>query len=343
MNIKELEEMIYQANHMYRLGKPIISDSDYDKLVEQLPEDHHFRNKPEPEPMSYKGHITHTKPMLSMQKAKTDEDISKWIKKVIIASHNIGFASEDVWISINAKLDGIACVYENGKFITRGNGLVGNDITKILDKGIRLEIPDEKIGDRVLGELVVDLEYFEKHLSREFSNARNFVAGAVMSDKLNSYTERAFIDKAVVFQSYAELPEITYTIDSLLDNFREAESIIWNDKKYLIDGVILTVINEKIQKAMGETEHHPNYAIALKPKDESYITEIEYIEWKTGRTGRVTPTAILKPIDIDGVKVSRATAHNAKNVIDMGLKPGVKVEVIRSGSVIPYIVGVVNE
>jgi len=321
------------------MGTPIMSDSEYDKLLEKLDDNDSYKQTVEPEPL-HKNRIKHSKPMLSMQKAKTDEEINKWLDEVNSAARSVGIMPSKVIIRINAKLDGIACVYENGTFSTRGNGLEGNDISDIVEKGV--VCCSNPNSDRVLGELVVDLPYFNCYLSDEFSNARNFVSGAVMADTLNSTTKKAFKEKAVVFQSYDMLNSYSFNLLTILDSFREAEALLWEHTPYLIDGVILMVMNPEIQNEMGCTSHHPNYAIALKPKDQVYTTKIKRIEWNTGRSGKVTPTAILEEVDIDGVKVNRATAHNAKNVIDMGLKEGVEVEIIRSGSVIPYIVGVVD-
>jgi len=94
---------------------------------------------------------------------------------------------------------------------------------------------------------------------------------------------------------------------------------------------------------MGCTEHHPNYSIALKPKDKKYISKVIDIKWQTGRTGKVCPVVIMDPIEIDGAIVSRASGHNAKMVIDTGIEVGKDIEVVRSGSVIPYIVSVIGD
>ena len=333
--ISQLEEW----NKYYREGKPVVPDSVYDALLNTVPEDHPYRTKVEPEEL-YKGHIRHSKPLLSMQKAKTDEEIYKWIKDVSNSAARLHIPVKDVWININQKLDGIACVLENKIFATRGNGIEGNDVSDIIEKGIILKTNGE---DRVLGELIVDLDYFNENLSDNFSNARNFVSGAVMSDTLNIYTEKAFKDKAIVFQGYSHLDSFSYSILEVRENFRKAEKALWDDKRYLIDGVILAVINKDIQKEMGESSHHPLYSIALKPKDKVHITTIKSIEWNCGRTGCVTPVLIVEPILIDGVTISRCTAHNAKIVVDNGLKEGIKIKIIRSGSVIPKFEGIINE
>jgi len=336
-------------NKAYRNGHPLVPDSLYDSLLEEVPEDHPYRNKPEPEQL-YKGHIRHRKPLLSMQKAKTNEEVNKWLDKVQEAGFIYGIKEDDIRICINSKLDGIACVLDNGIFATRGNGVEGNNVSSIIDKGVKLILPEDdykakkltEFSGIILGELVVNLKYFNDNLSIEFSNARNFVSGAVMADTLNNSTKKAFKDGAIAFQSYAMLDSFNYNIVDTRLNFRASEKEIWNNNDYLIDGVILTVLNKEIQEEMGETTHHPNYSLALKPQDEVYTSKVVNIHWNPGRTGKVTPRVELEPVDIDGTIVTFATGHNARMILDMGVKIGVTVEIIRSGSVIPYVVKVIK-
>jgi len=333
-----IEEKLQYYNEMYRIGTPVVSDEEYDTLIEQLPEDHKLRLKPEEE-VIFKNRIKHSKPLLSMQKAKKDSEIEAWFNKIEESAKRLNVPLNEVIILMNQKLDGIACVRENGKFATRGNGLLGNDITNLLQKGVHLQISD---SDRNLGELVVKLDYFNENLKDDFSNARNFVSGAVMADTLNAKTERAFNDKAIIFQEYTRLPFISNTLLSIRKNYRESEQELHNSLVYLIDGVILTVTNKEIQQEMGYTSHHPNYAIALKPNNKEYEAIVKDIIWQTGRTGRVIPTVIIEPVDIDGVTIQRCTGHNAKYIQDSGITISCSINIIRSGDVIPYIVGVNN-
>ena len=338
MNKEHLLAQLDIYNGAYRRGKPLTSDKEYDQLVDLLKENdwYPYENSVEPEPL-YKGHVKHSKPMLSMQKAKTDEEIFSWLDKVKLSAKEIGI--DTVWICMNAKLDGIACVKEGDIFATRGNGIEGNNVSNIIEKGI---VEKTCQSDRVLGELVVKKDYFDMHLSSEFSNARNFVSGAIMADTLNDSTRKAFKEGAVVFQSYSTLDCFTSTIESIKEDFRRYEEAIWKSENYLIDGVILSVVDKELQEYMGETSHHPLWAIALKPQDKKYTSTVTKVEWNTCRTGRVVPTIIVKPIDIDGVTVSRCTGHNAKYIKDEGIEAGVTTGIIRSGSVIPYCLGVIK-
>ncbi len=339
--IKQLKEY----NKAYREGKPIVSDSVYDALLDKLPEDHPYRNQVEPEEL-YKGRIKHNKPMLSMQKAKTEEEMSKWIDSVYKACDELNLISRsEVMFRASAKLDGIAGKYEAAKLVTRGDGQFGNDITDSFDKGLITSFQDKTINlnGPISGELVIKLDYFKEHLSEEFSHPRNFVSGAIMADISSPITEKAFKDNAIVFQAYSDLSTISYSIIELLENFREIEKDISSSVNYPIDGVIFEITNKELKGYMGETSHHPNWAIALKPKDKTYESTIIEIVWQTGRTGKVTPVINIEPTIIDGVEVRRASGHNAKMIETMGIKVGKRVELIRSGSVIPYILGVIED
>lgn len=329
-------------NRTYRSGEPSVPDSVYDALVNQLPEDHPYRTKVEPEEL-YKGRIKHNKPMLSMQKAKTEEEMEKWIDSVIDACRRTGIYYKNVKFKATAKLDGIAGKYENHKLVTRGDGLFGNDITNSFDKGIATVFEKDSIDPTIpiLGELVVKLDYFKEHLSEEFSHPRNFVSGAIMADVSSPITEKAFKDNAIVFQDYHNLSTVSYYINDLLEDFREIEEDISSSINYAIDGVIFEVVDPVIKEKMGETSHHPNWAIALKPKDATYESTVVDIKWQTGRSGKVTPVIHIEPTMIDGVEVRRASGHNAKMVETMGIEIGAKVELIRSGSVIPYILRII--
>lgn len=327
-------EQLKEWNEAYRGGNPLVPDYVYDELLETLPENHPYRNSVEPEKL-YKGRIKHDKPMLSMQKTKTKEGMERWVEGIRCAIYDLGLDPRDIDFRATAKLDGIAGRRDGHKFVTRGDGQYGNDVSDCEDKGVVVSYTQ---SEHCLGEFVIKKDYFQENLSKEFTHPRNFVSGAIMSDTLNSLTGKAFKDKAIVFQAYHELPHISYSILNLLEDFREIERDISDSVNYQIDGVIFEILNDKVKEYMGETEHHPNWAIALKPEDKKYYSTIAEIKWQTGRTGKVTPVVIIEPVIIDGVEVRRATAHNAKNVLDMGLRPNVKIELIRSGSVIPYIV-----
>jgi len=333
----DIADQLKEWNKAYRSGNPIVPDPVYDALLDQLPENHPYRHKIEPEEL-YKGRIKHLKPMLSMQKAKTEKEISKWIDKIYLNSE--GIDHKNILIKCSAKLDGIAGKCEGLILSTRGDGIYGNDVSNAFEKG--LVFNNEKDLIYQLGEFVVNLDYFNQNLCNDFSTPRNFVSGAIMSDTVNSITNKAFQDKAIAFQAYSCLPNKIISINTLIENFRDTESFISNSVNYDIDGVIFEVVNKEIREKMGETDHHPNYAIALKPQDKTYQSIIIDIKWQTGRTGKVTPVIIIEPVIIDGVEVRRASGHNAKMILTMGIEIGMTVELIRSGSVIPYIVKVID-
>jgi len=273
--------------------------------------------------------------MLSMQKAKTEKEISKWIDKIYLNSE--GIDHKNILIKCSAKLDGIAGKCEGLILSTRGDGIYGNDVSNAFEKGLVFNIEKDLIYQ--LGEFVVNLDYFNQNLCNDFSTPRNFVSGSIMSDTVNSITNKAFQDKAIVFQAYSCLPNKIISISTLIEDFRDTELFISNSVNYDIDGVIFEVVNEKIREKMGSNNHHNHWQIALKPQDKEYASEVIDIEFKTGRTGKVTPTIIIEPINIDGVIVRRCTGHNAKYIQDTNIEIGCTIKLIRSGSVIPYCLG----
>jgi len=332
MNEKTLIEKLSNANKCYRDGNPIMSDEDYDKLSEQLPEDHWYRNIVESETINSDTFV-HPIPMLSTQKAKTDEEINKWIAKVKRYYNGI------INIRITAKLDGMAAkFYKTGELVTRGNGNKGNIVTSAFSKGV-INTTDE-FG---LGELVMEKQYFEDNLKDDFSHPRSVVVGIVMSDTVNPKVQKALDSNAVHFAHYDSIFSITTSISDFSRNYRKIEEQVRNNTPYPIDGVIIEVIDPDIKRLMGSTEHHNNWQIALKPKDEEAITKVLSISAQTGRTGKVTPVLNVEATELDGSIIRRVTAHNFKNIIDKKIGINSKIGIVRSGGVIPKIETVIKE
>lgn len=329
-NEMAITDLLKKANRAYRLGEPIMPDSEYDKLLETLPEEHILRKTVEPEKLT--GDLyNHPIEMLSTQKAKTDDQVAKWINKVQNWCITLGIDPTSIDIRVTAKLDGMAAkFYEDGTLVTRGDGQKGNIVTSAFRKGV-IDIHDE-FG---LGELVINKKYFDENLADSFAHPRNVVVGIVMSDEVNDISQKALDDNAVHFANYNHIFSITTNILEFKQNYRTIEKTVSDNTIYPIDGVVIEVVNGYLKKAMGSTNHHNNWQIALKPKDEEAITKVKYINWQTGRTGKVTPVMNVEATELDGSVVRRVTAHNAKTVEQNGIGVGSKISIIRSGGVIP--------
>ncbi len=316
-----LKEFLSKAAQMYYEGKELlISDEQYDKLCEVMRH----------EEVGYKSDSTKVKhyfPMYSLKKYyKGEGELPEPIK------------SEYLQTISSPKLDGaaVSILYIEGKVVqmlTRGDGEYGVDVS---DKIAWIHgIPDEIPGVNVLqitGEIVVDADV---------PNARNYVSGAL---NLKDSEEFGLGREPMRFIAYGINP---YKHDTYLEDMRwleqcRVDTVISRDinfNSYPQDGKVLR-INDNIKFTnLGYTAHHPRGAIAVKERKDGKFTKLLDVVWQVGKSGKVTPVAILEPVNIDGANVSRATLNNVNFIKSLDLRYGDEVEVIRSGEIIPCIVG----
>lgn len=360
--IQELEKLILHHKERYYQGFAEISDEAYDKLEEEL-------KKLDPDNPVLKlvgfkqsettNKVEHQKKMLSLDKTYDETDLTKWIGK------------EDV-VSI-FKIDGSSCslIYENGHLVmakTRGDGTFGENITK---KAVFIpNIPKSIPGNRsieVRGEVYcVEKKFFE--LSKEMTDLgleaptsqRNIVAGLlgrkeniqlcrhlsfqafdiISDDKFKKEHEKLDYLKSLGFTT----PDyfIHKGAHDLKDRINEAKDFMGNGD-YLIDGLVFVYDDLKLHAELGETSHHPRYKIAFKFAGETKVAKINEIEWGVSRNGTLTPVALIEPTELSGAVISRVTLHNFGMVQNFQLKAGDKIEIIRSGEVIPKFLGVVEK
>jgi DNA ligase (NAD+) len=310
---KELEAYLRLCNQAYVEGNPLIPDEVYDRLVENT----QLANEV--------GHIevgeqryTHPYQMYSLQKVFHGED------------------TEPDWFSKHAhimttKLDGaaVSLTYIDGELhqaLTRGDGKQGLDITDkmrfIVPRYIRLEGLVQ-----ITGELVAP---------KTIPNARNYASGA-----LNLKDVEEFKSRDLTFIAYGVQPYITdsWLHDMKLLSDTGIESITLSDySMFPNDGKVVRVDSNSIFESLGYTSHHPRGAFALKKRQAGVITELLDVEWNVGKSGAVSPVAILSPCIIGDAIVSRATLHNIGYIEALELEIGCNVEVIRSGEIIPRVV-----
>lgn len=308
-----LKKYLEECKAAYYAGTPIISDSQYDALEEAY--------SAETQIGTNKGRVKHWYKMYSLQKVY---DIAK------------SPFNEFLDVVQTPKLDGaaIALRYIKGELhsvVTRGNGEYGEDITHLFQKIHReTSIPkslDEEITAQITGEIVAP---------NSIENARNYAAGA-----LNLKDAEEFYMKQVEFFAYdmQESPFDTY-VETLLQlkgwGFITPHTHdTWHVPK---DGVVHRINSNKQYKKLGYTSKHPKGAFALKERTEGVETIILDVVWQTGKTGKVTPVAILEPVDIDGATVSRATLNNPGFIEALGVEIGDSVMVERAGGIIPRII-----
>ena len=232
---------------------------------------------------------------------------------------------------VTPKLDGLAGRDDGQVLVSRGNGEIGYEISSAFQKGV---VP---IGGRGLGsgEIVIQKSYFDEHLSGEFEHPRNMVVGIVSSDTLNEFAQKALEDQAVHFVPYSQLPFWEGDADTMLSRIDLIVTDLAAQTDYPMDGAVAEVMDQEIRDVMGATAHHYRWQIAIKTKGETAVTVVDAITWQVGRTGNITPVMEVKPVSLSGATIRRVTAHHAGMVLKEKIGRGSKIEIIRSGEVIP--------
>ena len=361
--IEQLKEKIRVANEAYRVGEPIMSDKEFDILVEELAE-----MSPDDELLSVVGlevldEGRKTKlpiPMASMNKIKSLKEIKDWQRLKLIPNA--------VEIICTPKYDGLSlCKDElnNGDAITRGDGVFGQRSNEHYNL-IGNHLNKTETFSHSYGEVIMPKKVFLDKYSNDFANPRNLVAGLInsktISDTLkdcnfikygaipSSKFRNHFTTKQQILDELNENQKVKvpYHVCGILDLTEELLISLFKEwsQEYEIDGVILEVNNLATQTSLGRetSSGNPVYARAFKHPsfEQSAETDVLDIEWGISKNGLLKPVAIVKPINLDGVVVSRCTLNNARFVKDMGIGIGAKVVIRRSGMVIPLIVDVLE-
>lgn len=357
-----IRDLIYKLNYhtkKYDEGNPEISDKEWDDMYFELQglenwTGLHFEDSPTQkvvfQEVSKLNKVEHNHPMLSLAKTKEISEVES-------------FLGDKAYICMG-KMDGLTCSlrYLGGKLVsaeTRGNGQVGEDIlhNALVIKNIPKRIPwqDEFIVD---GEIICTYDNFEP-FSSEYKNPRNFASGSIrLLDSRECATRNLTfvawdcitgLKSNFLSDKLLELDKLGFTIVPFeigLKEYKTAEDICNYVKNintnYPLDGVVFKYDNCATYENAGRTDHHFKGGLAYKFYDEEYETTIEGIEWTMGRTGVLTPVAMLTPIDIDGTEVSRANIHNITVAHEtlgglcFGWK-GQKVWVYKANMIIPQI------
>jgi DNA ligase (NAD+) len=360
--------------------QPEISDAEYDELMQKLQalETQHPELIAPDSPTQRVGgkpregfvKVRHSSAMLSLDNALNDGELRDFDRRVkdLLGGRPYRYVAE-------LKMDGLsmAALYRQGGFaqaVTRGDGSVGEDVTENARtiRSLPLRIKDG-LGDfEVRGETVMNRRAFERlnaerderGLSR-FANPRNAAAGSLRvlepqitaSRQLDYYPYFLLVDGRPAFDSHWESLERMQKMGFKVNPHRkicgDIESVLafcaeWEAKReqlpYEIDGVVVKIDSVEQQRQLGFTAKAPRWAIAYKYPARRAITTVESIEVQVGRTGTLTPVAHLKPVEVGGVTVSRATLHNEDEIERLGLEIGDEVVIERSGDVIPKVVRV---
>jgi NAD-dependent DNA ligase len=305
-----MKKFLDKASKHYYQGPPLISDEEFDSLASKY--DYNSVG------YTVTDGIPHLYKMYSLQKVFSELELPLNLQDYVCTP----------------KLDGaaVSILYVNGLLalsLTRGDGNVGRDIT---DK-MKVLVPNEisvKESIQITGEVVA---------SKDIPNARNYASGALNLKDIEEFKQRS-----ITFVGY----DINYTVKQegrfykehtlkALRDFGMSEVSTFDISNYPTDGTVYRLNSRDKFDRMGYTAHHPRGSVALKEQKEGQITTLLDVVWQVGKSGVVSPVAILDPVDIEGAIVSRATLHNIDYIRSLDLKIGCNVEVIRSGEIIPRI------
>lgn len=372
--MKELVELLNDyAYRYYVLDEPIVADIEYDRLyneLESLEKSRGVRLNNSPtlrvggEPLKAFKQVTHKGRLFSLDKCQTKEELQAWFTKLANANSTLPLCS------LEYKFDGLTInlTYDKGELVkaaTRGNGEVGEDVTEQVKtiKSVPLTI-DYKGLIEVQGEGIMRLSALEKYNKTAVTplkNARNGVAGAIRNLDPKETAKR---NLEVVCYNVNYIEDIDFKNGSDMIEFLEKNRFkisefyfLSNDESeildklddietlrskldFLIDGAVIKINSADIREEMGYTEKFPRWAMAFKFPAEEVTTTVKDVIWQVSRTGKLNPLAIVEPVDIAGVTVSRATLSNYSEILRKDIKINSRVFIRRSNDVIPEILGV---
>jgi len=347
--IESLRNKIRQHEYRYYvLDDPEISDAEFDKLMNQLkalesahpdlitPDSPTQRVGGKPREGFVKA--PHSSPMLSLDNTYNVEDLRNWERRV----HELS-GRKDIEYVCELKLDGmsLALHYENGQLvrgITRGDGNIGEDVTLNVRtvRSIPLSIPREKL--KTAG----TVRQLEPSITAQ--RRLDYFAYMMLKDGRTYFDRHSKTLNALDAAGFKvnQTRKLAKTFDAVWD-FIEKEELKREKLPYEIDGIVVKVDSTALQDELGYTGKAPRWAIAYKYAARAGVTKIEDIRVQVGRTGKLTPVAVLQPVPIGGTTVSRATLHNMDEIERLGVKIGDWVEVERGGDVIPKVTRVVED
>lgn len=331
-------------NTLYRGGHEVLSDVEYDTvlipLLERINPDHEFLAIVEPEGEAFEGElVTLSQRMLSTDKAYSIEEMQSWVNSLKKGAEELGVDADRLVIRATPKLDGFSSLDDGKTLVSRGNGYRGTNFSHILKRGVQVMGGQRGMGP---GEIVISNEYFEGFLINHFDNTRNVLSAVTKESDYAPEIKAAVEAGAVVFYPFSELPEWTGTLHDFLAGFDAIMDAVWAyEPNYNIDGVVIEC--PELRDVLGHTSKFYRNTVAFKRNDKPVEVVANDVTYQTGKTGRITPVAELEPTEIGGVTVSRATLHNIGWMEGRHIGPASRLNVLRSGMVIPKVVGVITE
>lgn len=348
MTETQLTEIIKLANTKYYCDEdPVFTDSEYDIIREYILEKY---------PDNKEAKAGHTQCIIENSKTKVKLPYELWSMDKIKPSTD----AVTKWTKqykgpyvISAKLDGISALYVNNKdgikMYTRGNGVYGQDISHLIPYLVKKDYKDMAIR----GEIIISKDNFDKYYKKDFANPRNFVAGIVNKKKVDKdiLKHLDFVAYEVIspemkpFQQMLdlgakEIKHVKFDVKEEISNIILSEILLkWRDDyEYEIDGII--VVNDEIYP---RPKGNPDYAFAFKMVISDQVAEVKVVDiiWTPSKDGYLVPRVQIEPIVLGGVKIEYATGFNAKFIEENNIGVGAVISIVRSGDVIPHILGTV--
>lgn len=377
--IDKLRNQIKKYNEAYyQKDSPLVDDATFDKLYRELKEleENYPDYKPEEKltnkvsgerSKKFKEH-KHTYRLYSLDNSNNLEELRKWVEKTVKdlgETRKVSFVAE-------LKIDGLACAltYKNGQFeigSTRGDGFVGEDITKNLltISNIPQKLP-QPLDIDVRGEVYMPISSFEKlneqqTLNNEklFANPRNAASGSLrqLDSEITKKRNLKFFSYAAIIESQNDikthyetldlLQSLGFSVNSNKKLCKNVEEIIefcnfWENERfkldYATDGIVIKVNELNFEEDLGYTSRAPKWATAYKFPPEKVWTKLVDVEYNIGKTGAITPVAIMQPVSLGGTIVKRASLHNFDEIKRLDLAIGDKVLVKKAAEIIPKVV-----
>ncbi len=375
------EKIIFHEGKYYRDHDPQISDFEFDVLVKELEGlEKEFPDLITPEsptqrigekPLEGFETVPHRAPMLSLDNCYTPEELYAFEDRI---RKSLSGKNWDYVVELKIDGVGISIIYRNGKFsqaITRGDGIRGDDVTTNIKtiKSLPLVIQTSKEVE-VRGEVFLPFASFQQ-INREreakeeslFANPRNAAAGSirlldpkeVALRKLDVFLYSIFMEGKEMesqWRNLEVLKELGFKTNPVSRKCHDLKQVIsiykeWQEERdslaYDVDGIVIKLNSTELQRQLGQTSKFPRWAISLKFPARQAKTQVNDIRIQVGRTGALTPVAILEPVKLSGIIISRATLHNEDEIKRKDIRIGDTVLIERSGDVIPKVIAVVKE
>lgn len=350
LSLEEKRATLEQWNQAYRTGEAVVSDIQYDALLDSLPEDDAFKNKIGFEVQDQRKTELPI-PMYSMDKVKSMDEIKKWMESKDIQENEL--------VSITPKYDGLSFLLQpsTGKAYTRGNGRIGqrsDEHFRKLSQEKAYQTP-ARLGERhLIGEVIMNRHTFQEKYAEAYRNPRNLVAGLFNQKEPDDMLQ----DVQFIAYGIGEEKESKQEVLEILKQFNvvplpyemmtladlDDEKLLqyfetWN-QEFEIDGLIIEIASRERRLQLGrEKNSNPAYSRAWKGfQAQSAITEIQDISYQVSKDGRLAAVGHVSPVSLDGVTVSNVTLYNAAMMKEKGWGIGAQVRIIRSGMVIPKII-----